>query len=300
MNKEQIMSTFNKVNIKLRKHSPEIFLAVGVIGTVASTVMACKATTKINDILDETKKNVDTIHKYNDGSLGDRYTPNDARKDLAIVYAQTGVELAKLYGPAVVVGAASIAAIVGSHQILRKRNAALVAAYVAVDNAFKGYRNRVVERFGEQVDVELKNNIKAKQFQETTVDPESGKEKKVKKTVDVAEPDEYSLFFDEASAAYEKNSDYNLMFLKAQQQFANDKLRVDGFLFLNDVYDMLGLQRTKRGQIVGWIYKPGENANGDNFVDFGILETNRGTEDGGYKPAILLNFNVDGPILDLI
>ena len=167
---------------------------------------------------------------------------------------------------------------------------------------FKEYRNRVVERFGAEVDKELRYNIKAKKFEETVTDPDSGKEKKVKSTVDVAAPstNDYARFFDDTCEAYESNMDYNLMYLRSQQNLANDKLKANGYLFLSDVYDQLGIKRTKMSQIVGWVYKPEGNENGDNFVDFGILETNRETEDGGYEKAILMEFNVDGPILDLI
>ena len=187
-----------------------------------------------------------------------------------------------------------------SNNILRKRNVALAAAYATVDKSFKEYRNRVVERFGEQVDKELKYDIKAKKFEETVKDPETGKEKKVKSTVNVANADSgYARFFDETCKGHEKDTQYNLLMLRGQQQYANDLLHARGYVFLNDVYDMLGIDRTKEGQIVGWVYNK-NNEVGDNFVDFGILETNRETEDGSYEPAILLDFNVDGNILDLI
>ena len=124
----------------------------------------------------------------------------------------------------------------------------------------------------------------------------------MKSTVNVTATDVngYARFFDESCEAYETNMDYNLMYLRSQQALANDKLKADGYLFLSDVYEQLGIKRTKMSQTVGWIYKPEGNDNGDNFVDFGILETNRETEDGGYEKAILMEFNVDGPILDLI
>ena len=70
MNKNEIVkkvsSTFKKATIKLKKHSPEILIAAGVVGTVASTVIACKATTKLSSILDESKENIETIHKCMD------------------------------------------------------------------------------------------------------------------------------------------------------------------------------------------------------------------------------------------
>lgn len=307
MNKTEIVkkasSAFGKVNIKFRKHSPELLIAAGVVGTVVSTVLACKATTKLSTILDESKNNIETIHKCkNDKEMEERYSQEDAKKDLAIVYIQTGVKIAKLYAPAVVLGTISIAGIVASNNILRKRNVALAAAYATVDKSFKEYRSRVVERFGDDVDKELRYNIKAKKIEEMIKDPESGKEKKSKTTVNVAAPtvDDYARFFDKTCRHYEENMNYNLMLLRSQQQLANDKLVADGFLFLSDVYDMLGITRTKMSQSVGWIYKPDGNSNGDNFVDFGVMVVKRETEDGGYEDAILMNFNVDGPILDLI
>lgn len=307
MNKNEIVkkasSALGKVNIKLRKHSPELLIAAGVVGTVVSTVLACKATTKLSTILDESKGNIETIHKCeNDKEMEERYSQEDAKKDLAIVYIQTGVKIAKLYAPAVVLGTISIAGIVASNNILRKRNVALAAAYATVDKSFKEYRSRVVERFGDDVDKELRYNIEAKKIEEMIKDPESGKEKKSKTTVNVAAPtvDDYARFFDKTCRHYEENMNYNLMLLRSQQQLANDKLVADGFLFLSDVYDMLGITRTKMSQSVGWIYKPDGNSNGDNFVDFGVMVVKRETEDGGYEDAILMNFNVDGPILDLI
>ena len=307
MNKNEIVkkasSALGKVNIKLRKHSPELLIAAGVVGTVVSTVLACKATTKLSTILDESKGNIETIHKCeNDKEMEERYSQEDAKKDLAIVYIQTGVKIAKLYAPAVVLGTISIAGIVASNNILRKRNVALAAAYATVDKSFKEYRSRVVERFGDDVDKELRYNIKAKKIEEMIKDPESGKEKKSKTTVNVAAPtvDDYARFFDKTCRHYEENMNYNLMLLRSQQQLANDKLVADGFLFLSDVYDMLGITRTKMSQSVGWIYKPDGNSNGDNFVDFGVMVVKRETEDGGYEDAILMNFSVDGPILDLI
>lgn len=298
--------TFGKAGLKLKKYSPEILVTVGVVGTVASTVMACKATTKISTILDETK---DTVNAIQDGMEagninGEEYTQEDGKKDLAIVYTQTGVKLAKLYGPAVVLGALSITSILAGHNILRKRNVALGAAYMAVDKSFKEYRGRVIERFGEELDRELKYNIKAKEIEETVVN-EDGTETVVKKTINVADPNtysEYARFFDDGCTGWEKDPEYNLMFLKRQQSYANDLLQSRGYLFLNEVYGMLGIPHTKAGQVVGWIYDE-KNPNGDNFVDFGILDAHKpGCRDfvNGYERTILLDFNVDGNILDLI
>ena len=298
--KTEIMKSVNgvasKAVMKLKKHSPEILVVAGIAGTVVSAVLACKATTKVAEILDETKGTLDTIHEgMETGAInGQEYTNEDGKKDTVVVYAQTGMKLAKLYGPAIILGTLSITSILASNNILRKRNVALGAAYAAIDKSFKEYRGRVIERFGEQVDTELKYGIKAKKFEEIEIDPETGKEKKVKKTVMVADPNlqsDYAVYFDSKSRNYETNPDYNRMFLKAQQAFANDKLQTRGHLFLNEVLDDLDLPRTPAGQIVGWT-KDGP----DGYVNFRIVEVERETEDGRHEPALLLDFNVEGNI----
>lgn len=302
-NKTEIMKSVNivasKAIMKIKKRSPEILIVVGVVGTVASAVIACKATTKVNKIIDDAKDDIDKVHVATENCVteaGETYSTEDSKKDLAIIYAQTGVKLAKLYAPAVILGTFSIASILASNNILRKRNVALGAAYAAIDKSFKDYRGRVIERFGEQVDTELKYGIKAKKFEEVEVDPETGKEKKVKKTVMVADPNlqsDYAVYFDNKSRNYETNQDYNYMFLNAQQQFANDKLQTRGHLFLNEVLDDLDLPRTSAGQIVGWT-KDGP----DGYVNFRIVEVDRETEDGRHEPSLLLDFNVEGNIWD--
>ena len=312
MKKAEIMNTFTRkfyrVGFKFKKHSPEILVGAGVVGVVASAVMACKATTKLDDVLAETKDTVDKIHDVTEHPEkipeGKEYTVEDSKKDLTIVYTQAGVKLVKLYGPAVVLGTVSIAAIIGGHHILRKRNIALAAAYTAVDKGFKEYRGRVLERFGEEVDRELRYNIKAKEIEKTVTDA-NGKETVVKETVDVADPNltsDYARFFDDGCTGWTKDPEFNLMFLKDQQRYANDLFKSKGHLFLNEVYDMLGIPRTQAGQVVGWIYDE-KNPIGDNFIDFGIYDIadeRKRSFVNGYERTILLDFNVDGNILEMI
>lgn len=295
----------NKGIFRAKKYSPEILVGLGVIGTISSTIMACKATTKLSGLLEDSKQEIDTIKRCSeDPALAEKYSEQDAKKDLTLVYTQTGIKIAKLYLPAVTLGVASLACLIGSNNILRKRNIALAAAYTTVDKSFKEYRKRVTDRFGEEVERQIRHNIKAQEIEETILD-EDGNEKKITKNVETCEIDgysEYSRFFDDGCTGWEKDAEYNLVFLKAQQQYANDLLRSKGHLFLNEVYDMLGIPRSKAGQVVGWIYDP-ENPIGDNYVDFGIYDVNkRGSRDfvNGYERTILLDFNVDGNIWDLM
>lgn len=305
----KVSRSFCKAGFKFKKHSPEILAVTGVIGIVTSTVMACKATTKVNDIVDEAK---DTIEKIRDSvgkglhtSDGEEYTEEVAKKDLTIVYSQTGLKFVKLYGPAVALGIASIGCMLGSNHILRKRNIALAAALTNVATSFKEYRGRLVDRFGKDLDRELRFGIKAKEVEETVVD-ENGKETTVTKTVEVVDPNTahslYSIVFCEGNTGWTKNAELNKVFLIQQQNWANDKLKMNGVLTLNEVYDMVGAPRTAYGQIAGWVWTE-DGTIGDNFVDFGLFDvTNEKACDfiNGREKSIILDFNCIGNILDYI
>lgn len=308
----EIKKIINQAGLKIKKYSPEILMVAGIVGTVTAAVTACKATLKVKDVMSEKEELQNDIHKYLENPDVD-YTEEDSKEDLTKVYAQTGVKLIKLYAPSVVLGGVSIASIVMGQKILKKRNIALAAAYTAIDKGFKKYRANVVERFGERVDKELRYNIKAKEVEKKITD-KNGKEKTVKEIQYDIEGNplenisEFARFFDEAtSTEHHKDAEYNLMFLRRQQDYANEVLKAKGHLFLNDVYEMLGIPKTKAGQVVGWIYDE-KNPNGDNFVDFGIyrLSGNEVYDErkrafvNGYERNILLDFNVDGPIYELI
>lgn len=315
MNKNELMNSvtrkFYRAKLSLKKHSPEILVGAGIVGVVASGVLACKATLKVNETLEESRANIEKIKAATEKGVteaGKEYTEEDSKNDLKITYIQTGVKLAKLYALPVGVGAVSIAAILGGHNILRKRNIALATSYAALFNDFKGYRSRVVERFGEDLDKELKYNLKIKQIEEIVAD-EDGSETTVKKEVQVmngpADPSQYSQFarfFDNGCSGWDDNPEYSLMFLNQQQNYANEKLKRQGYLFINDVFEMLGIPKCKEGQTHGWVYDE-KNPIGDNFIDFGIynihIEKNRDFVNG-YEKVILLDFNHDGNIMKYI
>ena len=197
-----------------------------------------------------------------------------------------------------------------SHNILRKRNVALASAYAIVDKSFKDYRGRVIERFGQELDKELKYNIKTKEIEEIVVD-ENGKEKPVKKTVktiDAYSPSEYAFFFDETCSGWTKNAEANKTFLLQVQNWANEKLQNQHHLFLNELLDMLGAPRTRAGNEVGWLYDEDGVVCGDNYIDLGVFdqcgverydERKRAFVNGAER-SILIDPNVDGPILSML
>ncbi len=292
----KVSGTFSKVGFRLKRRSPEILMIVGVAGTVVSAVMACRATTRIDEIMEDTSEQIEKIHECSGNpDIKEKYSEEDARKDTVIVYAHAGVKLAKLYAPSIGLGLLSLSSILASNNILRKRNAAIAAACTAANRSYREYRNRVIERFGKEVDHQLRYNIKAEEI----VTNEKGKEKKEKRTIEVADPNVsgYMKYFTKSNPYWENNSDYVEMFLEAQQNYANDKLRAIGHITLNEVYDMLGMQDTKAGMVVGWIYDP-NHPFGDNFVEFDVKKVYLPNDRGGYEEAYAIDFNVDGNIYE--
>ena len=309
---KSVRSTVGKVGFKMRKHSPEILAVTGTIGVIVSGVMACKATTKISGILENTKSQVDDVHEALDTYSPEEYSVEDSKKDLTIIYAKTGVELVKLYAPSVILGTLSLTGLLASNKILRKRNIALAAAYATLDKGFKEYRGRVAERFGTAVENEILHNIKAVEVKETVVD-EDGKKKTVKTTIPVSNgmtTSPYSRIFDETNPYYEKNAELNRFFIERVQRMWNDTLisRQGKPVFLNEVYDSLGFDRTQAGQVVGWVYDPA-NPDIDSYINFGIQDiytcTNAEAERkvaflNGYERSIIIDFNVDGNVWELM
>ena len=176
---------------------------------------------------------------------------------------------------------------------------------------YERYRKNVIDRYGEKVDTELRYGAKYETVKEEIVDPETGKKTKVKKDVLIM-PDGTELVCNEeyariwefgATDKFESNSEeYNRIFLEQTQRAANKRLKERGYLFLNEVYEMLGFPPTETGRIVGWIYDPyhkitDESYPGDSEVDFQMHDVRHPNNEefiNGFQPYILLDFNVDG------
>ena len=301
--------TIGRGGLVLKKYSPEILTAAGVIGTVGSTVLACKATLKVEDILDEAKKKSNLINAVHDGEIevDAEYTDKDYSKDLLVNRTQTAVKLIKLYGPAISLGALSIAAILGGQHILRKRNVAVMAAYKLCEESFNNYRSRVKDELGEEKDRQFYYGMTEETVKDK-VKSKDGKTKTITKKVEKA-PDhlysQYARFFDEANINWDKSPEQNMYFLKMVQNQMNDKLKARGHVFLNEVYDALGFDRSEAGQLVGWVWNKDNTAMeaGDGYIDFGIFDGNNYAKRAfvnGDERSILLDFNIDGMIYDLI
>lgn len=296
----------SKVGIKVKKYSPEISMALGIGCFVGAVVASSKATLKAHYILEDHKSKIGEIKAVRENEeFSEEYSDQDYRKDLTTVYAQTGLAFAKNYAltGALILGGTLF--VLGSYHILKTRYALVSASYSALSSAFKMYRKRVKEDLGEDKDLKYMYGAKHSKIVEKVTD-EKGKEKEVKKEGIIFEGNQYSQyarFFDESCEQWTKNPTYNLDFLINAQRVCNEKLHASiseggkGFLCLNEVYEFLGIPKTAEGQQVGWV-----EGNGDGYVDFGIhtgYVANRNFVNG-YEPVVLLDFNVDGYILDKI
>lgn len=302
------MQTVSHTGLVIKKYSPEILTAVGVVSIVGGSILACKETLHVEDILDEHNHNDEMINSVHNGDIdipeGESYTEEDYKKDVITNKLQTGVKIAKLYGPSVALGVMGIGCILGSHYILSKRNVALLSAYKLANDALTSYRERVVKQFGADIDRNLYYGV-----DEETVTEEkmlkNGKTKEITKKVSTphAEHSQYARFFDECCPNWNKDPSNNKYFLECVQNLMNDTLRFRGHLFLNEVYDALGFERTPEGAVVGWIYDKSGKGSNDGYVDFDLFRgENRSERDfvNGYERSYLLDFNVDGVIYDLI
>ncbi|AWN05996.1 hypothetical protein SEA_RAVENPUFF_39 [Streptomyces phage RavenPuff] len=278
-----------------QKHSPTIMLVGGAVGFAATVVMASKATLKLDGILKEAEADRAKIERA-ETEHADKYSPEDAAQDRKLSRVKLCIEVAKAYGPSVIVGVGSLALFTGAHIILTKRLAGVTALAAGLDKAFKEYRARVVADQGEAKDAEYLYDLVEK---EVYHEDEGGPTTKVIKTPSGKASSPYVVLFDEHNRNFKKEWGYNQTFLAAQQTWANNKLRADGHIFLNDVYRMLGLPDTKAGSVTGWI----DGGDGDDTVIFNIYGPDPVGGDmfaEGNERAVWIDFNVDGVIYDKI
>lgn len=297
----------SNVRLNLKKASPEIFLIGGVVSIVGGTILACRATMKAEEVLAVHEDEVSTIAKAEEIGSADgntKYTDEDAKRDYAVAYFRNVGRFAKLYAPSAMLIGGGIAMICASHGIMRKRNAAITAAYNAVNTMFSQYRSRVIKEEGPLVD---RHYLTGRDYV-LVDDPDNPgsklvEEKPSDKEVEGLSPDKnvYTKCFDESSRLWKKDPHYNLTTLRCVQAELNFKLQREGHLFLNDVYEALDIPLTPAGQIVGWM-RP-KNGEPDVTVDLGIYDLDDERKRAfvnGYERCIWICPNVQGVIYDLL
>jgi len=290
--KTVVIAFTNRSLFVLKVNAPTIMVFGGCIGVGVGTVLACRATLKASGIIEQHQIGMDDINEATE-TRPDIYSKNDRAKDLVAVYTHTTFEFVKAYGPAVVIGVASLACIIGGHNILKGRNAALAAAYKALDLGFKKYRKNVVNEFGEDKDREFKYGSHKEEI--TVKDPETNENKKIYGNV-AAKASVYSRVFDRTNPAWCDNTIYIHEFFRGQEFRWNQDLNAGHPVFLNEVYKTFRLDPTEPGCTVGWL--PWGNGVGDQkiVIDFWTIQIPNENGAGGWEDAYMLDFNVDGSI----
>lgn len=303
----KITKTTGKTGLVLQKNSPEILMGVGITGVVATVVLACRATLRADEVLDH---HAEKMQKINDAEVYQDeecpYPPEVAKREKLVAYVQTGAEFTRLYAPSLAVGSFSIACILVSNHIIKKRYLGVIAAYNAISASYEQYRSRVREKYGEDVDYEMRYGVQRDKIEVVEMD-ENGKTSKKKEVVEIIDddPSDYARHWGKylkdgiVNPNWDSNPKFSLLFLRAKQEEACHIYRRRGYLFLNEVYELLGFDHTQVGQVVGWF----DDGTGDGYIDFGLERLNRRENRrfiNGEDDGFLLDFNVDGLIWDKI
>lgn len=288
-----ITRTASRQMLRAQKNSPTLLFGAGVVGIVATVVLASRATLKLDEVLDDADYD---LGKIKAAELSSKYTEADRRADVIKVYVRSGAKIVVLYAPAAIIGMASIAALTGSHIVLNRRNVSLTAAYAGLDKAYRAYRERVIKTYGADADVKLRYDTEEYEYvEETAQGPVVKRGQKILKNVG----DPYSVCFDPTNRNWQPEPWQNQFFLQSIQNYCNEKLRAQGHLFLNEAFDMLGMPHTSAGAVCGWVLGTGH----DDYVTFGIFDNDM--EAGtlfamGLENSVWLNLNCDGVIYDKI
>lgn len=271
----------------MKKHGPDILTAAGIAGFGITTVLVGKAVLKSQDKGKNFKLRTEEILTR---PVNEEFTKRDQQAEMARYVFHDGLLIVRDFAPAILTGAASVACILAAHGMLKRQRVALLAAYTALDTSFRAYRERVAQKVGPEEERALYRGVRMIAAE----DPDTGQPCEI---IDFSDhhPSPYAKFFDEGSQHWSKTAEYNLFFLSTQQRYANDLLHARGHVFLNEIYDNLGIPRTQAGQIVGWL----EHGDGDGFISFGfddLFDENKRAFVNGLENVVLLDFNVDGPI----
>ncbi len=278
----------------LRKHGASILTAAGASGFVVSNFMWAKAALRSSGTISKLKYMSTEIQ---DKEIDANYTVRDKYNEMGLLWMKEVPSILKEFGPAIAVSSVSVACVIFSHKLMRDKQAALGAAYFAIARAYESYRERVREELGKEKELEIYRHVRT-----IPKDPESeGFDPNVPCDIDYGYnmASRYAKFFDESNINWVKTPEYNLIFIRQKQNWLNDRLRMKGFVFLNEAYDELGLPWTQEGQVVGWRHDAAERGTGDGFIDFGLYNQSDEVQRAfinGVEPSVLLDFNVDGPI----
>lgn len=301
----KVTTLVGKGVFKVKKCSPEILIGLGIAGVVGTVILAYKAPFKCEEVIAQKEELEAKIEEAKNKAEEGLYTETDVQNDLRVIKSRTIIGYTKVFAPIVILGVSSIMCFLGAYGIVKARHAAVLSAYNILQTSFDGYRERVKAEFGEKTEYRLLHDLKEEIVEGTMVD-EKGKTKKIEKINYVPGDNGMSMYARvfgkegyidgrtwEGSTQFSTVHNYNYLFLRQKLNWANDRLKAYGHIFLNEIYEELGFPKTQAGQVVGWLY----DGTGDNYVSFGPFVDSLSFKDGD---PIALDFNVDGIIWEQI
>lgn len=311
MSLSNLKSVARVAKVGVVKHAPEILMGTGTVAFIATIITASKSTIKAQDILEEHREKLEDIADVEGKADEETYSKEDVKKDRIVTYSQTGLALAKEYALPISLAAVSVTCYFAAFGIMRKRYATLAAAYSALSESFRKYRERVIADRGKDKDIEYLTGGK---FKEITEKDENGKKTKLKVLTlpDGTELSPYAFKFakykENGELNYQWQNDFSLnrAYILGQQDYLNDQLYMRcvfdeqhrvmkrGWVFLNEIRELLGEDPTTTGSVVGNRYGNGEPGC-DGFIDFRLIEAK--DENG---TCFYINPNVDGLIYDIV
>lgn len=277
---------------KAVKHAPAICVGVGACGVAIGAGLIAKATYDHKEEIEESINNIEVTKEWTTES-----SEKERKKEIARSYVKCAKSLTRIYLPGSTCMCAGLCSILFGHRILSMRYAAVIAAYESVNKSYKGYRANIREKYGKDEDIETAYDLKAEKLNDETV--------YVPKD-DIFIPDrdlsDFAVFFGSGYSTLidsdtnpTNDPERNREILRDIEQAANDIFNQQGYLFLSDVYLMLGMLYKYPPDGIGWV-----KGRGDDFVSFGIFDVRNANAISGDEDIFLLDFNHDGYILPYI
>ena len=215
------------IRLFIKRNTPTLLTCLGAAGVVATAVLAVKETPKVLNLLENSEK-----------EKCEELTKLEKVKIASSVYI-----------PSIITGMATIACIFGSNIISKSQQATLMSAYALLDNAYKEYRKKADELYGEQTGEQIREEI--------------AKDKYVSERISL--DDDKELFYDFYSGRYFESTKATI--LLAQYE-TNRSLFVNCSVGLNEYYKFIGLEQLPEYDSFGWTCSRMEEAYHHPWIEF--------------------------------
>lgn len=282
----EIKKIISSIKFFGKKYAPELLLGGALVSGTACIITASKATLKAKNSMDAHKERKLEIATKADSEI---ITSEEAKDEMRKEIVKVGLELAKEYAIPFSLYAATIGCVFGSYKVQKSRLQALSTTLAAMSAAYSSLVMRL--KNGAENGLTAEEVLQGKFV--CNVENEDGTVEELTTTVDNPYDSPFKFRFDKYSTVWNPHHCSNETILMSELNWCNNLLQIQGYLFLNDVLDRLGIPRTKAGQILGWR----TNGDGDGYVDFGVVDCATLTGARYDDNAFELNFNVDGDIL---